>query len=104
MSFFNDAYSGNVRLWKALVFCYLVPLVPTTILLGIAGDLSRKGQSEVLAYFLVVLITLFYLFNAVVMWKNAKNTDFGIVRFLARIFSVLLGIVGGGLALGLVKG
>lgn len=104
MNFFTSAYSGNVRLWKAFVFCYLVPLVPTTILLGIAGDLTRKGQSEVLSYSLVVLITLFYLFNAVVIWKNAKNTDLGFARILARIFSVLLGIVGGGLALGLVRG
>ena len=104
MNFFNDAYSGNIKLWKVFVFCYLVPLVTTTILLGVAGDLARKGQSDVLSYCIVVLITLFYFFNAVVMWKNAKNTDFGIARILARIFSVLFGIVGGGLALGLVRG
>ena len=98
----SDAYNGNVPLWKAFVFGYLIPLLPTTILAGISVELLAKGNTRV-PYFLVVFNILFYLWITIVMWRNSHNAKKYIYKILARIFCGYTGIITGGLMLSILK-
>ena len=98
----NDAYAGKVVLWKAVVFGYLLPLIPTTIITGIGVEMLAKGRGGI-GYAIYVAVQLYYLWITIVLWKNSANTKKPIYKILVRVLSVITGIVAGGMLLTVVK-
>lgn len=101
-NWFAEAYAGKIALWKAFVFGYLLPLVPTTILTGIGVEMLAKGNGGV-GYAIYVAVQLYYLWITIVLWRNSANASKPIYKLLARVISVITGIIAGGMLLTVVK-
>lgn len=97
LKFVTDAYEGKVALWKSFVFGYLVMLLPTTVMVGVAKEFFIQNINLGIAYFLTVFVQLYYIWITITLWKCAANADKKVYKVLARIYAVILGIIAAGM-------
>ncbi len=96
LKFYANAARGDVKLWQAFVFCYILLMIPVTIAANIAKEISFNDGHSNVAFLIFSLGVLYYIWVGVVIWRCSKNASKPIFGILAKLFSILILFQAGG--------
>ena len=89
MLFINRCYAGSEKLWRVIVYGYLMMLIPMTAVTQIAKENLIKEKQSILAYIIILVSLIYYAWITFSIWKCSANTDKKIYKYLRRALSLI---------------
>ena len=85
-NFYSHSYKGKVKAWKVFVYGYLLPLLPTSILVRIFSELDALDA----LYWLVVVSFVYNIWLVVSLWKCSFNVSKPFYSYFSKALSTLI--------------
>jgi hypothetical protein len=85
-NFYSDSYKGKAKAWKVFAYGYLLPLLPTSILVRIFSELDTLDA----LYWLMVASFVYNIWLVVSLWRCSSNVSKPFLSYFSKALSILI--------------